>query len=174
MATLADRLGDAEYKNWIKDVLCLGFVKDGIETFADERSQLLHQHVIQQLGSNPSAQQLCKKAHISKQANKWKMNCAQNCPGNCQQYIDELEKMCDQSFKFEKDNWNNSNNQLWPKEPWEMVKVYMNKGQRGAHKTPKDTDLSGILNFIDHCILARNGITYPYNISSVSTICRSK
>ena len=165
MATLDDRLKDPEYVNWVKAGVCLGFAKNGLETFADQRSSRLHQHVINQLGSNPSAKCLCKKAQVTfdKVGGKCKMSCCKNC----EQYIDELLKMKSPSCELQQKNWYNSNVQLWPQEPWEMAKVYMNFGQKGDHKSPKDTDLSGVLNFIDHCIIAKNDISNIYNISKV-------
>lgn len=165
MSTLSDRLGDPEYRNWVKAGICLGYFKDGVETFADQRSIRFHQHVLHQLGGNSSSQRVCPRASISfdKPLGKWKMSCC----ANCQQYVDEIENMRYPNFKFTQTNWNNSNIQLWPHEPWEMVKVYMNAGQKGTHKTPKDTDLSGILNFIDHCMIARGDISKTFNISKV-------
>ena len=166
MSTLSDRLGDPEYRNWVKAGICLGYFKDGVETFAEERSESLHRHVLHHLGGNSSSQRMCPRASISfdKPLGKWKMSCC----ANCQQYIDEIENMRYPNFKFTQTNWNNSNIQLWPHEPWEMVKVYMNAGQKGTHKTPKDTDLSGILNFIDHCTVARGDISKTFNISKVN------
>ena len=70
-------------------------------------------------------------------------------------------------FEPTQNNWNNASVQLWPQEPWEMAKVYMNTGQKGGHKTPKDTDLSGVLNFIDHCMMARGNIIDVQNIPKV-------
>ena len=166
MATLAIRLADVDYKYWVKAGICLALVKEGLEDFADHRSRLLHQHVLHQLGSSSSAIQVCSKATIfhDKPTNKWKMSCCLSC----EQYIVELERMKSPTFKFTQDNWNNSDVQLWPKEPWVMAKVYMNRGQKGNHMTSKETDLSGILNFVDHCTLARNDISNTYNISKVS------
>ena len=163
MATLDDRLKDAEYINWVKDSLCLGYAKDGLETFANQSSTRLHQHVTNKLGNNPSANALCNKARViyNKTAKKWGMSCCINCG----QYVDELVKFA--GFNPTQDNWNNASVQLWPQEPWEMAKVYMNANQKGAHKTPKDTDLSGVLNFIDHCMIARGDIIDVQNIQKV-------
>ena len=165
MATLDDRLKDAEYTNWVKTSLCLGYAKDGLETFANQSSTRLHQVVTNKLGNNPSANALCNKARViyNKSAKKWGMSCCNNCG----QYVDELVNMKVAGFKPTQNNWNNASVQLWPQEPWEMAKVYMNTGQKGAHKTPKDTDLSGVLNFIDHCMMARGDIIDVQNIPKV-------
>ena len=166
MSTLDDRLNDPGYKNWIKAIICLGFLKTGTEPFADQRSKLFHQHVMNVLGGNPSAKQLCNGSNIyfDKRKRKWVISCC----NKCQQYIDVIETQKSPGFTFRQTNWNNSDMQLWPNEPWEMAKTYMNSGQKRVHKTPKDTDISGILNFLDHCLMARNGISNSQYISQVS------
>ena len=162
MATLEKRLEDHAYKRWVKAGICLGFVKKGLEHFADQRSKLFHQNVLGQLRGrgNPSCNGVCDRATV------WKNKLS--CCNNCQAFLDEIYRQNYNTFKFHQGNWDNSIVQLWPKDPWELAKVFMNPGQKASQRSPADTDLSGILNFIDHCTVARNDIIDIHNIAKVT------
>lgn len=161
MASLEKRLQNPDYKTWVKAGVCLGFVKTGLEQFADEKSRLFHKGILNQLQStgNPSSQNVCSQAKVLKGKT--------TCCYNCQCYVDEIDRQNNYCFKFQPGNWSNSDTQLWPKDPWEMAKVFMNPGQKAAQRSPFDTDLSGILNFIDHCSIAKGDIVNTFNISKV-------
>ena len=45
----------------------------------------------------------------------------------------------------------NANISDWPLEPWQMAKVYMDKGQKQASVDPSETDASGILQLMLNC-----------------------
>lgn len=149
MGSLEERLNDPGYKFWIKAGLCLMEVKKSIEKFADERSIRLHGFVKTAVAQTKAAVGICNNATVSKFKKNWTFHCCKDCDV----YIKEIIKYSRQDFKVAKSNWNNSDAQYWPSEPWEMVKVYMNKGQKDFATQPnaKETDLSGLLNFIDHC-----------------------
>lgn len=161
MATLEERLQNPDYKTWIKAGICLGFAKAGLEVFAAESSKQFHQNVLNQLRAkgNLSCNNVCSLATVRR--NKV------SCCNNCQSYVDEIDRQNMYTFKFQQGNWDNSNMELWPKDSWEMAKVFMNPGQKAAQRSPVDTDLSGILNFVDHCIVAKRGIVNTKNISKV-------
>ena len=161
MATLEKRLEDHAYKRWIQAGICLNFVKEGLELFVDQRSKIFHQNVLAQLRSsgNPSCNGICAQASV------WKGKIS--CCNNCQAFVNEIVKQNFKIFKFQQGNWDNSAVQLWPKDPWELAKVFMNPGQKTSQRSPAETDLSGILNFIDHCAVARGDITNVHNISKV-------
>ena len=165
MATLEQRLEDSEYKFWVKAGICLGFVKNGLEIFADERSKKIHGFVKTALNNNSSINKMCSNANIffNKRRSKWTTGCC----GDCEVYVDELVNFQSSHFKLNQTNWKNSEVQLWPVEAWEMMKVYMNPGQKPFQKTPADTDLSGLINFIDHCTVPRTDIQNTQNISKV-------
>ena len=161
MTSLEERLQDPDYKAWVKAGVCLGFVKAGLEQFAVDRSTVFHQGVLNQLQNkgNPSIQNVCSQATVR----RGRVSCCYNC----QCFVDEIDSQNNYSFKFQQGNWDNSDIQLWPKDPWEMAKVFMNPGQKATQKSPADTDLSGILNFIDHCCIAKRDIVNAFNISKV-------
>lgn len=154
MSTLDDHLEDPNYVLWVEAGTCLGFLKPFLESLAENISLSLHEtvlnniHVCRQKQSNPACMKMCDNSHISfkKTMNKWIINCC----ANCQCYIDQLVKCCDQPFKLKRFNWDGSNRQLWPMDSWEKAKVYMDTNQRSSHQ-PCDTDFSALVNFIDHC-----------------------
>ena len=162
MTTLSQRLQDPGYKAWIKAGLCLSFAKDGLKDFADDSSKQFHQAVLNTLKSNgnPSCNGICIHATIN---NRGRVSCC----NNCQAFVDEIDQQNQRSFHFKQHNWKNSVMTLWPTNPWEMAKVFMNPGQKAAQRTPVDTDLSGILNFFDHCVVAKRSIVNTHNISKV-------
>ena len=165
MTTLERRLQDQGYKGWVKTGLCFSILKHGLEGFVDERSKRIHRQITYQLRNNPSSVSVCRNARIiiDRRTKKWIFNCCQNC----QSYIDEIEKMRAPYFVFNRNNWENSDVNLWPAEHWEIAKCFMNPGQKRIQKCPGDCDVSGLLNFIDHCSILRNDIAHGQNISKV-------
>ena len=165
MATLDERLKDNEYKLWVKAGLCLTSLKCGLEEFAEERSKKTHDFVKAALINTRSFRQICgqAKVEVKQGKKKWQISCC----NVCQLYVDELIRLKDEHFKFKLSNWSNSDIQKWPNEHWEIVKVYMNEGQKPFHKTSKHTDLSGLVNFIDHCNVAKIDIQDKQNINKV-------
>ena len=161
MATLNQRLQDPGYKAWIKTGLCLSFAKAGLEDFADQSSKTFHHDVINVLrnNGNPSCNGVCCYATI----NRGRVSCC----NNCQAFLDEIDQQNQKSFQFKQHNWDNADMKLWLTDPWEMSKVFMNAGQKATQRSPVDTDLSGILNFIDHCVVAKRCIVNTHNISKV-------
>ena len=184
MASLKERLKDNEYKLWIKDGLCLSYAKKGLEQFAEERSNKTHAFIktAVQKGANvktpdgdiKATNKICDHAKVVKVGNRWTLGCC----NDCEIYIKEIVKLCKHTprgqpqFKLEQSNWANSDVQLWPSKPWEMAKVYMNKGQKpfNVQPTAKQTDLSGLLNFIDHCSVPWVDIYNKDNISKVKSL----
>ena len=162
MTTLNQRLQDPGYKAWIKTGLCLLFAKEGLDDFAEKCSHTFHQAVLNKLKSsgNPSVDNVCSHAQIR----RGKVKCCKNCQG----FVDVIDQQNNQCFKFKQHNWDNSDIKLWPNDPWEMAKVFMNKGQTATQRRPVDTDLSGILNFIDHCVVGNKGIANINNLREVS------
>ena len=168
MASLEQRLEDKEYKYWVKAGICLLCVKTGLEIFADEKSKKTHGFVKAAFIGPNQTDTICNHAKIVPKKGtgiKWKLNCC----NDCEKYVDEIAKFQAPPFTFNKYNWQNSNVQLWPTEAWEMMKVFMNPGQKAYQKSPKDTDLSGLVNFIEHCSVPYIDIQNKSNIPKVRT-----
>lgn len=164
MASIDQRLQDPEYKLWVKAGVCLAFVKQGLETFADERSKQVHGYIKTVLNNNKSLNKVCNHAKIT--FDRTKMKWTLGCCADCEVYIDQLVQL-QSHFKFKPGNWKNTDVQLWPHNAWVMIKVYMNEGQKAFQNTPQDTDLSGMLNFIEHCSLAWVDVQNNQNVSQV-------
>lgn len=176
MSTLSARLQDPEYQIWIKAGLCLSLVKEGLCSFSVDRSNELHQAVLDELKKtfNPAVNGICGNACISYNRGKknWELICSCN---SCQGFVDELLKYrCmtlgtnkNKTFTFRQSNFDNSDIHTWPTDPWQLAKLFMNPGQNISDKSPSETDLSAILNFIDHCIIPRKDVAVTSNISKV-------
>ncbi|KAK3598990.1 hypothetical protein CHS0354_024666 [Potamilus streckersoni] len=132
--TLEQRLKDPCYKNWLKAGMCFYRVKDGLETFVESESKMLHQYILTRC--TPCVQ--CTQDGLECKNNK---------------------KLCHKCFPFKceimnihnkhKPNWGNTNIQKWLHDHWSVAKCFMNPGQSG-NNTASETDISGLLNFIIH------------------------
>ena len=50
---------------------------------------------------------------------------------------------------------------------WQCSKLFMNPSQEVDSTDPKDTDITGLLNFIDHCTVPRSCVNNPDNLNQV-------
>ncbi|KAK3591477.1 hypothetical protein CHS0354_031583 [Potamilus streckersoni] len=130
--TLEERLKKTEYKNWLKAGMSLIRVKEGLETFADAESNVLHKDILTKC--MPCGQ--CTQDGV-KHKNRQKL-----CP-SCDSFKDEIKKR----HKYLSPNWDNTDVQKWTNDHWSVSKCFMNPGQSGNHLA-SDTDISGLLNFI--------------------------
>ena len=165
MASLETRLEDPGYKFLVKSGICLAYAKHGLDTFAYERSKRTHGIIKGHLIHTASHNNICPHAKPIPVNRQGKLTLG--CCVDCDIYLSELGRLGSPGFKFKTANWKNSNVQLWPTDAWEMMKVYMNEGQKPYHKLPKDSDLSAVLNFMDYCFIPRCDINDPTNIAKV-------
>ena len=176
MATVEEALEDEGYVKWVQIGTCLGFVKKGLEEFVLQQSQVLQQRV--KTNAAPLANALCYDAKIEKQKvhGKWTMTCniSRNCQ-DCQGFLDELVNVCKPPFNFYYRHFENSNIHLWPVDNmhWNMAKVYMSPDLDPTQQSqnPQDTDLSNILNFIEHCSVPALAINDQNNLNGVGITC---
>ena len=167
MATLEERLENEDYRHWVKATLCLQYTKDGLVPFADLKSQELHSAVLKQLrkNGNPSANGICASPRID-----YKMR-AMFCCGNCQAFLDEASKYCTgPGVGLGALVLNNSEITSLQKQHWQMAKLFMNPGQDVSNSDPYRTDISGILNFIEHCGLAKAAIQNTNYVTQVGIL----
>ena len=177
MSKLDDHLEDPYYVFWVEAGTCLGFLKTFLESLAHNLSVSLHKSVLKnilvcrQKQNNPAYMNMCRHSTISykRSLSQWTINCC----AKCQSYINQLVKCCDPPFKLKQCNWNNSDNQLWPTDPWEKAKVYMNPGQKRCQRCPSDTDMSGLVNFLDNCTVSgtwwRPSPTFKQKLAKVNS-----
>ena len=165
MSTLEKCLEDPEFKAWVNCRLCLTYVKSGLENFANERSERAHYTVITEVAKINGYNKVCSAARdVIRKNGCWQLRCC----NNCNEYVIQIEKLKVPGFSFTKDNWQNSNVQLWPTDAWEMIKVFMKPRQAAFRKNAQDSDISAILSFINHCIIPKIDIANHINITKVN------
>lgn len=166
MANVDESLEEKGYVRWVQTGTCLAFVKKGLEGFASEQSKVLQQRIKYLARDTPSFNAMCFNVEIEKKiGDRWKMKCNLDpklqCKG-CQIYLDELQNVCVKPFSFTLKHFGISNIHAWPVDNmhWNMAKLYMNPGHEDETtcQTPEATDLSNILNFIEHCSISNLAI----------------
>ena len=152
MATLEDRIRDQEYRNWVKSALCLQCTRDGLVEFCDLKSQDLNKKIIQALRGNPSVYNLCP--NIAFDFQRKLISCCNNCNAillEVKNYLTGISSL----------NLKNSDPTKLLHQHWQCSKLYMNVGQDVTSTTPEDSDISGLINFIDHCSVPRGCVNNP-------------
>lgn len=171
MSTLEVRLKDPAYKHWVKTGLCLALVKEGLEEYAEIKSKEFHDVVLASVAKIQTYQTaICDNERITfDNNNNGKIACNH---AFCQGFLNEVVNLgIDPTMKFtiRKANIENCDVKLWPTDHWELAKLFMNQGQKACQTNPSQTDLSGVLNFLEHCKVPRNGVQNAQHIDEVGT-----
>ena len=166
MTTLEGRLRDPEYRNWVKSVLCLQYTRDGLLTFTGLKSWELNRTVIQKLrhSGNRSVFNLCPT--IAFDHRRKLVTC---CTPGCTDCKDILKVVM--HFRKTRNldlNLGNSDPSQLLHQHWQVAKLFMNAGQDVSSTGPNNTDISGLLNFIDHCTVPKNYVTNQDNLWKVN------
>ena len=168
MTTLEGRLRDPEYRNWVKSALCLQYTRDGLMTFTDLKSLELNQTVIHKLrqSGNRSVYNLCPT--IAFDHRRKSVTC---CTPGCTDCKDILKVVMQYRITRNLDlNLKNSDATKLLHQHWQVAKLFMNAGQDVSSTSPNNTDISGLLNFIDHCTVPKNYVTNQDNLLKVNAI----
>ena len=154
MSSLQTRLQDPDYINWVKAELCLIHTKSGLEEFAEAASQSLHQSILNSIIPKfASAAQLVCGDYIGRQ--KLIAICSDQY---CQNFIKEVINIGfdpNYAFTVNRGNLRNCDIAQWHSHHWQVVKLFMNRGQLPTQAMSSQTDMSGVLNFISHCKVPR-------------------
>ncbi|XP_019634616.1 PREDICTED: uncharacterized protein LOC109477712 [Branchiostoma belcheri] len=133
--SLKDQRNSEGYKNWLRVGLALLATRDGLTSVTLRAAKELHAEVKAKLGDsvenctcNPKKKQECKDCK------PWRQELANYYKGAKSQIY-----------------WTNCTPNKWSKEPWEVAKVFMPRGQNTDNTGPKKSDTSALLNFIVHC-----------------------
>lgn len=156
---------DPEYQNYLKAGYCLWITKTGLEDFAYEKSEQFRQQVLDNLKNSnitSAGGPICTVSYDRRR--KLSVACLHSF---CNTFVREVVSLAG-SFKIEKSNLENSDHKLWVSSPWELSKIFMNKGQKPTQKCPRDTDFSGIINFLENCPVASSGISSSQKLRNVS------
>ena len=161
MTTLEGRLRDPEYRNWVKSALCLQYTRDGLETFTGLKSWELNRTVIQKLrhSGNRSVLNLCRTIAFHHKRK------AVTCCANCNDILKEVMKYRTWNLSL---TFKNSDATKLLHQHWQVAKLFMNGGQDVFSTGPNNTDISGLINFIDNCTVPRRYVTNQDNIEEVS------
>ena len=154
MTTLEVRLRDPDYRNWVKSALCLQYTRDGLETFSGLKSLELNQKIIQQLrhNGNPSVYNLCPT--IGFNLRRKLITCCRNCNDILAEVMKYRPWRLDLNLK-------NADPTKLLHQHWQCSKMFMNTGQDVSSSGPKETDISALLNFVDHCTVPRGFVNNP-------------
>ena len=170
MSTLQARLNDPEYRYLVKAGICLLYIKEGLEDFVTNTSLQFHQNVLDNLTrsaiANPG-QPVC-----GVNINRQRLVTICHDP-YCQGFLNAVIKEGldpNQPFTLRHGNLANSDVSLWHSHPYELAKLFMNQGQAAAQTSPAQTDLSGLVNFIDHCKVPCSKISSRRLIEEVTCI----
>ncbi|XP_066267097.1 adventurous-gliding motility protein Z-like [Branchiostoma lanceolatum] len=133
--SLKDRRNSDGYKNWLRVGLALLATRDGLTDVTLRAARELHAELKDKLGDSVES---CKCNPKKKQ----------ECD-DCKPWRQELESY----YKGAKSQiyWTNCTPNKWSKEPWEVAKVFMPRGQSTDNTGPQTSDTSALLNFIVHC-----------------------
>ena len=163
MTTLEGRLRDPDYRNWVKSTLCLQYTRDGLVTFTDGKSIELNKNIIQQLrlNGNPSVNNLCRT--IAFDYRRKLISCCRNCNDILNEVMQYRPGRLDLNLR-------NSDPTQLLHQHWQAAKLFMNPGQDVTNTGPKDTDISGLINFMDHCTVPRGYVNNPDLLKQVHVI----
>ena len=170
MSTLKNRLNDPEYQNWVKAGICLLYTKDGLEDFVDNTTQRLHQNVIGNLTRQLGAQTGQAVCGVTIRRQQLVNTCNDRY---CQVFLNAvIQEGLDPThpFTLKHGNLGNSDVSLWHSHPYELSKLFMNAGQQSTQSRPAETDLSGLVNFMEHCHVPSSQITSLHLLKEVSTL----
>ena len=161
MTTLEGRLRDPEYRNWVKSTLCLQYTRDGLMPFTDLKSLELNKTVIQKLhqSGNRSLFNLCPTIAFDHRRK------SVTCCADCNDILKEVMNYRTRNLSL---NLLNSDPTQLLHQPWQVAKLFMNAGQDVSSTGPHNTDISGLLNFIDHCTVPKRYITNQHNLKKVN------
>ncbi|KAG5261944.1 hypothetical protein AALO_G00290320 [Alosa alosa] len=136
------RFKDDKYRNWLKTTESLLILREGIRPFLENETENYHITLQSKLSSTLKEAICQNKCDGSEWENK-----IPDCKV-CTPWKKEL--VANHAKSRPMIYWNNCMPYLWPKEKWEVAKVYMPKGHRG-HTTYDDFDIAALLNLMGHC-----------------------
>ena len=170
MSTLQARLNDPEYTYWVKAGICLLYIKEGLEDFATNTYLQFHQNVLANLTRSAIANTRQPVCGVKINRQRLVTVCQHSY---CQMFLNAvIQEGLDpnQPFTLKPANLANSDVSLWHSHPYELAKLFMNSGQTVAQTGPAQTDLSGLVNFIDHCKVPSSQISSRRLIEEVNCI----
>ncbi|XP_043556780.1 uncharacterized protein CXorf38-like isoform X3 [Chiloscyllium plagiosum] len=137
---LSIRLNDGGYKNWIKAGFCLQKIRDCLIGFVISEMEKFHQFLLH--NNSLLRREICKNS-CRPQGTKFQGACPL-----CEVWKREILKH--HTIQNNVIYWGNCSPPLWPKQAWEVAKVYMPHGQANT-RGPGKCDVAALLNLIISC-----------------------
>ncbi|XP_048397347.1 uncharacterized protein CXorf38-like isoform X6 [Stegostoma tigrinum] len=134
------RLNDDGYKNWIKAGLCLQKTRNCLIGFVISEMEKFHQFLLH--ANSLLWRKICRNS-CRPQGTEFQGAC-----DLCEEWKTEILK-----HHTNQNNvlyWGNCFPPLWPKQAWEVAKVYMPRGQANT-LGPEKCDVAALLNLIISC-----------------------
>ena len=175
------RFQDKQYLNWIKLGQALILVADGLWPFCDRVIREFHDSLKETLGDKLCTAKCHANDIIDRTSDGATFNVKWNAEesnegiaeGNTddheehdtgnkarRRYIDCPDDICNKwldgiyaGLCGDPYYWKNTNVNMWPKQPWQLAKIFMGKGQQPKTYDPAKTDALGLLQLIKNCKL---------------------
>ncbi|XP_062383788.1 uncharacterized protein si:ch211-91p5.3 isoform X2 [Sardina pilchardus] len=134
------RFRDDNYRNWLKTTETLNTLRVGLRSFLENETETYHSSLQQKLGNRLKGA-TCQNKCDGKQNKK------PSCEV-CTPWTKEIlaNHTCAKGIVY----WKNCFPHLWPKNKWEVAKVYMPQGHR-EHAIYDHFDIAALLNLMGHC-----------------------
>ncbi|KAI0234989.1 hypothetical protein LSAT2_014618, partial [Lamellibrachia satsuma] len=143
--TTMDRFNDQQYINWVKLGQALTCVTKALAPFCKDVIEKWHNTQKDKLG-NTTCNAGCVAKHIRPKKKSWSISCGDNV---CNKWLEAIAPQ----LHTHQCGWENSIVNEWPKECWQVAKVFMGPGQDPSNVDPHKTDALGLLQLMINCKL---------------------
>ena len=134
-------LNDPEYLNWYKANRTLNVTIDVLRQVCLTELKSFHKSLLKKHTNTPCS----KPCTYNDIVTRGKVTIP--CPSNvCPKWISDI--ISEKTNTKTRLTWQNSEFPLWQTEPWQIAKIYMDKGQDRACIKPDGTDAAGIVQLL--------------------------
>ena len=155
------RFQDEQYSNWNKVGQALSLVADGLRPFCERVIREFHDSLKENLGDKQCTAKCHAKdikvrtsdddddhvEHDTGTKARWYIDCPD---GICNKWLDGIYAGLCEGDQY---SWKNTKVKMWPKQPWQLAKIFMGRGQQPSSYNPDKTDVLGLLQLIINCKL---------------------
>ena len=167
-SSVPNRFKDKYYLNWIKLGQALKCVAEGLTPFCEKVIDKVHVSLIEKFGQK-TCNTGCIVQKVAKQGSDEGKQDAKNapaddtpqtlgtgekkrwsieCPCNiCNRWLDGIIA----ELGEEKCSWKHTDVKKWPKQSWQLAKIFMGSGKPPANHAPAKTDAVALLQLIINC-----------------------
>ena len=143
LPTGMDRFKEPQYINWVKLGQALKCVTEGLAPFCKDVIEKFHNTLKEKLG-NKTCNAGCVAKDIRLKKKSWSVSCGNNV---CNKWLEAIAPQ----LHTHQCGWENRIVNEWPKECWQIAKVFMGPGQDRSNVDPHKTDALGLLQLMISC-----------------------